>query len=302
MSGPFSVGELMVKIRKSDGPVFDGCQIWKNGFGMSFGCSSAEFGMNNNRQFMQVNHYSGLSAIGKTWNATLIEPQVRSANAGRHKPSVPSPPRPLAADQKIGLGSCFAVSSDGYLVTNNHVIEGAKLIYVRTSKGEALPASVVAAAPSTDLAILKIDVRNMPYLSFASSKNVSLGEKVFTIGYPLAHMLGTDPKYTEGVVSSKSGLGGEAVTFQITVPIQPGNSGGPLVNQQGQVVGVITSTASSIAFFRESGNMPQNINWAVKSDYASLLLDEIPSRTPAKGRKEAIKNTEEAICMVLTKR
>ena len=110
---------------------------------------------------------------------------------------------------------------------------------------------VVTSSSSTDVAFLKIDLKNISYLSLASSRNVGLGEEVFTIGYPLAHMLGVDPKFTDGVISAKSGLNGEPIPYQITVPIQPGNSGGPLVNLHGEVVGVITSTASSSAFFRE---------------------------------------------------
>jgi len=170
------------------------------------------------------------------------------------------------------------------------------------SNGATLPAKIISVAPSTDLAILKVPANNITYLSFGSSKNVGLGDKVFTIGYPLAHVLGTDPKYTEGVISAKSGLGGEAIAFQITVPVQPGNSGGPLVDKNGLVVGIITSTASSKEFYKDSGIMPQNINWAVKSDYASLLLHDIPNRILLDGRQEAIINTEKSICMVLTTR
>lgn len=224
---------------------------------------------------------------------------IRSAGGGGYPPNAQES-QPKATGKQIGLGTCFAVSPNGYLVTNNHVIKGASQIYVRMSSGTVLPATVVADAPSTDLAILKVDARNIKYLSLSSSKNVRLGDEVFTIGYPLAHVLGTDPKYTNGVISAKSGLGGEAIAFQITVPIQPGNSGGPLVNTNGQVVGIITSTASSIAFLKGSGNLPQNINWAVKSDYATLLMDDIPKNVQINGRQEAIRNTKESICMVLT--
>lgn len=101
------------------------------------------------------------------------------------------------------------------------------------------------------------------------------------------------------MISAKSGLGGEAIAYQITVPVQPGNSGGPLVNKKGEVVGVITSTASSITFLQESGALPQNINWAVKSDYLSPLMESVPARVIANNRSEAIGNTEKSICMVL---
>lgn len=224
---------------------------------------------------------------------------IRNIESASYSPSEQESP-PKSGGGNIGLGTCFAVSPDGYLVTNHHVIKDATQVFVRMSDNNIFPAKVVTSTASTDLAILKIDANRIPYLSLASSRSVRLGEKVFTIGYPLAQMLGTDPKYTEGVVSAKSGLSNEPITYQITVPVQPGNSGGPLVNLQGEVVGVITSTASSIAFFKESGNMPQNINWAVKSDYVNPLLENIPNKVVSKGRQEAIAKTEQAICMVLT--
>ena len=87
-----------------------------------------------------------------------------------------------------------------------------------------------------------------------------------------SHILGKEVKYTDGSISSLSGLQGDATFFQINVPIQPGNSGGPLVNADGDVVGVVTATAAVEAFYKSVGAMPQNVNWAVKGAYASLLL------------------------------
>lgn len=209
---------------------------------------------------------------------------------------------PKEKEGTIGLGTCFGVSPNGHLVTNHHVIDGANDIVVRLSNGKTLPARVLTSTTSTDLAVLKVDINNAPYLSLDSSRNVNLGDEVFTIGYPLAQMLGTDPKFTDGVISAKSGLGGEPIAYQITVPIQPGNSGGPLVNKYGQVIGVITSTASSLAFFKESGNMPQNINWAVKSDYVFPLLTDLPAEKKSNERKKVIGSVEQAVCMVLSSR
>lgn len=209
---------------------------------------------------------------------------------------------PKEREGTVGLGTCFGVSPNGHLVTNHHVIEGANDIVVRLSDGKTLPARVLTSTASTDLAVLKVDANNTPYLPLVSSRSVEFGDEVFTIGYPLAQMLGTEPKFTDGVISAKSGLGGEPIAYQITVPIQPGNSGGPLVNKHGQVIGVITSTASSIAFFKESGNMPQNINWAVKSDYVFPLLNKIPAERTINGRKMVIGSVKKAACMVLTSR
>lgn len=95
---------------------------------------------------------------------------------------------------------------------------------------------------------------------------------MFTVGYPTPSLLGCDPKYTNGTVSALSGVGGDASFMQISVPVQPGNSGGPLVNQNGEVIGVVVATADAPAFLRATDSIPQNINWAVKSVFASALF------------------------------
>lgn len=252
-----------------------------------------------------MNPYIGLAGDFNGASANVLPSvAIKEFNDGNYKEKkAPPPSNSRIAKPKegtVGLGTCFGVSPNGHLVTNQHVIDGATDIMVRLSDGRTFPARVILSAESTDLAVLKVNAKNTSYLSLVSSRNVDLGDEVFTIGYPLAQMLGTDPKFTNGVISAKSGLRGEAIAYQITVPIQPGNSGGPLVNKHGQVIGVITSTASSIAFFKESGNMPQNINWAVKSDYVLPLLDEIPEEINIKGRKQIISNVNDSVCMVLS--
>jgi len=97
-----------------------------------------------------------------------------------------------------------------------------------------------------------------------------LGDTVFIIGYPTPDLLGTDPKYTNGTVSALSGLRGDASFLQISVPIQPGSSGGPLGNDEGDVVGVVVATADAPTFMEAADSIPQNINWAVKSVFASV--------------------------------
>lgn len=124
------------------------------------------------------------------------------------------------------------------------------------------------------------------------------GDHVFTVGFPAAAFLGTEPKYTDGSVSALSGPGNEATLIQMTVPVQPGNSGGPLLNDEGQIVGVVTSTAALLAFLEGTGTLPQNVNWAVKSEYATLLFQAPAKQAPASSRTEAISSATKATCMI----
>lgn len=224
-------------------------------------------------------------------------PRNNVENNGAENGKQPNENKP---SRDIGIGTCFAVSPKGHLVTNDHVTRNASQIIVRMSNGELHNAELIKTSPSTDLSLLKINAETSDFLPIMSSRKVKKGDRVFTIGYPMASTLGIEAKYTEGVISSLSGLHNEPIVYQITVPIQPGNSGGPLVNETGHVVGVITSTASSLEFFEQSGVMPQNINWAVKSDYLTPLLDSYSLGEKLDSRNETINSAEKAVCMVIT--
>lgn len=202
----------------------------------------------------------------------------------------------------IASGTCFFVSKDGHLVTNQHVIDEGKYFEVQLNDGSNAKAKLVKNSTKNDLAILKLENVKTPfYLSLEYSRNVSLGDEVFTIGFPLTTSLGKEPKFTDGSISAKSGLDDDQTTFQMTVPIQSGNSGGPLVNNEGRAIGIVTSSASASAFMKKYGRLPQNINWAVKADYAIPLLDEAPITQPkTPSRKEAIKKTEKAVCRIFS--
>ncbi len=175
--------------------------------------------------------------------------------------------------QSVAFGTGFAVSSDGFIVTANHVIAGHSKISVKFENADWIPAKIVKFSKSNDIAILSIDKSVSDYLILTDTKKLKQADRVFTMGYPATYVLGVEPKYTEGYVSSLSGIQGEDSLMQVSVPIQPGNSGGPLVNDKGQVVGMVTSTAAVSAFYKFTGTLPQNINWAVKSDYIKLLIN-----------------------------
>jgi S1-C subfamily serine protease len=130
-----------------------------------------------------------------------------------------------------------------------------------------------------------------------------LGEEVFTIGFPNIQMQGVAPKYTDGKISSLAGMQDDPSEYQISVPVQPGNSGGPLCDAGGQVVGIVVARINDIAVLQASGVMPQNVNYAVKSRHAWRLLQNIKGLEPAEPQAakpvNVVKTVEDAIAMVM---
>ena len=181
---------------------------------------------------------------------------------------------PTSTSQDIKRsGTGFAISEDGHIATAYHVIKDAKTVKIHLAKDSFVSARVIHGDPVNDLAVLKIENTTPNFLQIAPIRSIKTGDRVFTIGFPVSSVLGKEAKYTEGVVSSLSGIEGASSLLQITVPVQPRNSGGALVNEKGKVVGIITSTAAILPFIEESGTLPQNVNWAVKADYLKPLIE-----------------------------
>ena len=170
-----------------------------------------------------------------------------------------------------GSGSGIIFTADGLVLTNHHVTSAGSSYTVITSDGQEIPASLVAQDADLDVAVLRLKTRftsgtfkNPPPL--VSSSKARSGEKVFTIGHPLAGLLSSEAKYNEGTISALSGMKDDLHLMQISVPIQPGNSGGPLANSRGEVIGLIVSTINGSALLRQRDIMAQNINFAIKAD------------------------------------
>lgn len=134
----------------------------------------------------------------------------------------------------------FLIDGNGYLITNAHVVKNARNLIVENSRGDQYYAIPVYANESTDLAILKINdssfkkINTLPYTF--SKAPAELAEPIFTLGYPKEEVV-----YGEGYLSSKSGYSGDTTTYQVTISVNPGNSGGPVINKEGNVIGVISS-------------------------------------------------------------
>lgn len=195
--------------------------------------------------------------------------------------------------QSVGTG--FFITRDGHIATNYHVIEKSKSISIKDYYNNTYLATVVATDVANDLAIIKIDgkEKNSSYAKINRSDNVLKGQRVFTLGFPNISLQGTEVKYTDGAISSIAGILDQPNSFQISVPIQPGNSGGPLVDEAGNVIGVIVAKLSTKAALITSGSFPENINYAIKSNYLIELArsKRVPLDSEIQNDRSAISKT-----------
>ncbi|SMO43462.1 S1C family serine protease [Solitalea koreensis] len=162
-------------------------------------------------------------------------------------------------------GTSFVLSSSGYLITNYHVVNGADSIYLENDKGEVYKAKPVYMDQTYDLAVLQIDDPNFKSfgpLPYTFKKNKSdLGEEVFTLGFPRDEMV-----YGKGYLSSATGFGGDTVAYQVSIPANPGNSGGPLIDSKGNIVGVVSGKQ----------NETEGATFAIRSQSVLKFLNSIP--------------------------
>lgn len=199
----------------------------------------------------------------------------------------------------ISSGSGFFITNNGYLLTNYHVVDGAKKLRIKHN-GKFFSAYLVAHDKVTDLALLKAE-GSFDFIEISNSP-AELGEKVFTTGYPNPDLQGSSIKYTEGNISSTAGFQDDARLYQISVPIQPGNSGGPLVKDNGKVVGMIVSKLSDLFALKKSGALPQNVNYAIKSTYLRAFLLGVNNLNLQPNESEdatAIQKAKSATAMIL---
>jgi S1-C subfamily serine protease len=173
-----------------------------------------------------------------------------------------------------GVGTGFFITDNGYLLTCFHVVVRARSIQVGTERG-LFNAELVQSDFDKDVALLKV-AGTFSSLPLVSSNSVNFGEAVFTIGFPDPYLQGWQPKVTRGEISSLSGMQDDTNHYQISVPVQPGNSGGALMDESGNVVGLVQGTLKEPLAFFVSGAMPQNVNYAIKSSVAKTLLDSVP--------------------------
>ena len=169
-----------------------------------------------------------------------------------------------------GTGSGFRVSGRGHVLTNAHVVRGCHEVRV----GPETPVRVVARDDASDLALLEEPAAGTgAFARFREGRGVRPGDSIVVVGFPLRGIVASEPSVTLGNVSALAGPGDDRRLFQVTAPVQPGNSGGPVLDMAGNAVGVVIAKLDAIAIAQATGDIPQNVNFAIGAGVARAFLD-----------------------------
>lgn len=190
----------------------------------------------------------------------------------------------LAKEIKSGTG--FFVSKNGHILTNNHVIDKCAAV-TTVVNGIQHNAAVIGVDSANDLAVLHVTMQPEAVSYFRNGRSIRAGDDVVVIGYPLRHELSTEAIVTTGTVSAMAGLRNNSTYMQLSAPVQPGNSGGPVLDEYGFVVGVVAAVMDAVRMAREDHVIPQNVNFAVHAGIVRAFLDAhaIPYELKAPGKR-----------------
>jgi S1-C subfamily serine protease len=211
------------------------------------------------------------------------------------KPKEPKPDKPRGNS----TGTGFLISKMGHAITNAHVVQNCKKITIGDNANKQVPAELVNTDRNNDLALLKLSTLEMASAESKSliqklsivvvplasqgllrSEDVNLGEKVLVAGYPFGDLFSNTIKVTSGVVSATRGLGDDSGEFQLDAAVQPGNSGGPIYDSSGNIVGVVVAQLDKLKMAKAIGSLPENVNFGIKASTVRQFL--ISSGLPSK--------------------
>jgi S1-C subfamily serine protease len=176
---------------------------------------------------------------------------------------------------ELATGSGIFIGAGGEVLTNAHVVDDCRSIKLTFANGSPEAATLVARDEQNDLAVVRTKRKHdaASIAAFRESPALRTGDSVVAMGYPLAGVLATGANLTVGNVSALSGLGDDSRFIQMSAPVQPGNSGGPLLDTSGHVVGVVTAKLNAVRVARAIGDIPQNVNFALKAQVVRTFLD-----------------------------
>ncbi|MBN2467623.1 MAG: trypsin-like peptidase domain-containing protein [Deltaproteobacteria bacterium] len=196
--------------------------------------------------------------------------------------STPEPPRPAPPSASssstpiinaISLGTGW-IANPCLIVTNFHVIEGYSNISARLQSGQKIALRLAQKDPVNDLAILvPINATQLPSALPLTQNSARIGARVFTMGFPHPDVMGAAPKLTDGIINASTGIQDDPRYYQMSVPIQSGNSGGPVLNMRGEVIGIATSKLNAAAMLKFTGDLIENVGYALKLDYLHPLTN-----------------------------
>jgi uncharacterized protein len=187
---------------------------------------------------------------------------------GGSPPGTPAKPAPARGSS----GSGIIVSREGTILTNRHVVQQCDSYEVIDNAERKLKATLQAVDPTRDLALLKVEEGFGAVAPFRKDITPKLGEGVTVVGYPLVGVLGTRPTVGFGHVSSIVGVRGDPTQMQISVPVQRGSSGGPVLDQAGNVIGVVVSKLDALKLAERTGDIAQNVNFAIRGEFVRDFL------------------------------
>jgi S1-C subfamily serine protease len=222
---------------------------------------------------------------------------------------------PEEKSPQSGTGSGFFISKMGHVITNAHVVKDCNRVTVGDSSNKQVPAKVIRTDPRNDLALLKLSTLemasaeskaliqklNIAVMPLATngllrSEDVRLGEKVLVAGYPFGDVFSNTIKVTSGIVSATLGAGDDSGQFQLDAAVQPGNSGGPIYDSGGNIVGVVISQLDKLKMAKAIGSLPENVNFGIKASTVRQFL--ISSGLPSKKSEQAIEKSTEQLANI----
>lgn len=284
-----SMGYYKVGIKKIDG-IYKAIIIeseqnqWKPGEVKATFESSSMRGFYSTKWFMGDKTEEETFAILENGVILSIEfenPKTQEKRTDKFIKMYPTAEKDITFNSKIqkSSGSGFFLTSDGIIATNAHVVNNAETLKVQLSNEMGnfeYSAKILLLDSQNDVALIQIDdekFSGMADIPYSIVTRAEVGEKAFTIGYPLNDVMGTNYKVTDGIVSSLSGIEDDLRYYQISVPLQPGNSGGPLFNASGDIIGITSARLNSEAV----GTEVENVNYAIKISYLLNLYNMLPS-------------------------
>ena len=177
------------------------------------------------------------------------------------------------------ISTAFAINTKGDFLTNYHVVAACTALHANIA-GNWVNAQAIVTDADDDLAVIRVSPKStVPVLRFRDGRNIRPADPVIALGFPYAGLLTTDPQVTTGVVSALAGLRDDKRYLQLSAPVQPGSSGGPLLDLSGNVVGVVTAKLNKFAAAQWTGlsplngTLPENVNFAIKSENATSFLE-----------------------------